>query len=166
MEEEHDKHATGISVLPLLVEGLIQIALVIGVFAVASFLFLLILLLPRFLSPQLKFFVDLVTILLSPIPTIAFIIICLLRDLAVYLKDEGKNSYDPVLHRIEAIYAPLTVAETFKPIIADWHFECLVVSKQRGAWKACWITLKYIYLFILTILVSAFVRLFDCLRDV
>jgi hypothetical protein len=49
------------------------------------------------------------------------------------------------------LYPPKAVEEIFKPLVADWRMEYFDALKQGQTIKACWISCRYIYSFIVAI---------------
>ena len=161
MEDESDRQPRSISVLSLLAEGLINVALVIATLSGASLLILIVVQVPKFLNPQVQFYVEVFSVLLSPIPTTTIVGMFLLKDLAIYFNNLSDNSYDPLINKLGVLYSPSTLEEVIKPLAADWHAECIAALKQQRVWKAWWISFYYVYIFTITLIVSTFLAFFD-----
>lgn len=54
-----------------------------------------------------------------------------------------------LLSLVEFLYSPVTVERTFKPTVVDWRTEYFEALKQKRVLKARWISVRYIYRFIL-----------------
>lgn len=49
---------------------------------------------------------------------------------------------------VDFLFSTKEVEETFKPIVADWRTEYFEAVKQKRAWKARWVSVRYSYSFI------------------
>jgi uncharacterized membrane protein len=71
-----------------------------------------------------------------------------------------------LLSIVEFLYSPKTVEETFRQIVADWREEYFEALKQGRSRKARWISIRYIYSFILAMGLNKVYALFKSVRQV
>jgi hypothetical protein len=71
-----------------------------------------------------------------------------------------------LLAMVDFLFSSRTVEQTFKPLVADWRLEYFDALNRGRAWKARWITARYLYSFIMAMSLSRLLSILKELRSV